>query len=89
MNLHPANRWPNLKRRVNRARNFPVNTCPASRHVQLAAECLMKHKSYPMLQEAPEHMAGSLMSVVESLFKARTRIKELEARLNLKKQGEH
>jgi hypothetical protein len=49
----------------------------------------MKHKSYPMLQEAPEHMAGSLMSVVESLFKARTRIKELEARLNLKKQGEH
>jgi len=30
----------NLRRRVNRARNFPDNTCPASRHLHLIAEAL-------------------------------------------------
>lgn len=57
---------------VNAARNFPINTCPASRHVQMAAELLMKHGRHVMIEEEPEHIAGSMLSVVASLFEART-----------------
>lgn len=71
----------NLIRRVNRARKFPVNTCPASRHVQIIGECLIKGKPYLMIEEEPEHVGGSLLSVVESLFKARTEIQRLNGRL--------
>lgn len=30
----------NVRRRVNRARSFPHNTCPASRHLHMMAEAL-------------------------------------------------
>ena len=77
---HPAWKLVNMKRRVNRARNFPTNTCPASRHVHLIADCLAAGKPYPMIDEEPEHVAGSLYSVLESLWKARTKLARLEAR---------
>jgi hypothetical protein len=80
-NLHPANRPRNLLRRVNRARNFPVNTCPASRHVQMIGEALIKGQKYSMIDDEPEHVGGSLLSVVESLFKARTEIARLRQAL--------
>ena len=70
-----------VKARVRRWRNFPHNTCPASRHVQLIAEHLASGKKYPMLAEEPEHCAGSMLSTVASLFKARTQIRKLEAQL--------
>lgn len=35
---HPANVLKNLRRRVDRARAFPQNTCPASRHVHIMAD---------------------------------------------------
>lgn len=62
-----------LRRRVNRARDFPRNTCPASRHLHLMAEHLATGKAYPMLQEEPEHCAETMLSVLESLWKLRTR----------------
>lgn len=62
----------NLRRRVNRARNFPTNTCAASRHVHLMAEALAVGKPYPMLTEEPEHCAESLLAVLESLWKLRS-----------------
>lgn len=68
----PANKLENVKRRAERARRFPENTCPASRHVHLMAKALAKGKQYYMFDEEPEHCAASLFSVLESLWKART-----------------
>lgn len=74
----PGNRLPNLRRRVERARNFPVNTCPSSRHVHMIAECLAKGGVYHQLTEEPEHCAASMLSVLESLWKARTRLQKMD-----------
>ena len=52
------NAIPNLRRRVNRARNFPTNTCPASRHLHLMAEAIAAGREYPMEQNC----AGSMLS---------------------------
>lgn len=60
-------------RRTNRARNFPTNTCPASRHLHLMAECLAKGKPYAMFDEEPEHCAITMLSVLESLWTLRTK----------------
>lgn len=70
----PANRLPNIRRRVARARQFPKNTCPASRHLHMIADALASGKPYPMLQEEPEHCALTMYSVLESLWKARTKL---------------
>jgi len=59
------------------SRSFMVNTCPASRHVQMMAENLHKTGSYPMLEEDPVHCAESLASVVSSLYQARSFLIEL------------
>lgn len=67
--------------RVNRARRFPTNTCPASRHVELIGKALASGKRYPMLEEEPEHVAISLLSVVGSLYKARNEISRLKTKL--------
>lgn len=69
-------RLANLRRRVSRARNFPTNTCPASRHLHMMAEFLAKGQPYPMLTEEPEHCAETMLSVLESLWKARTRLRQ-------------
>ncbi len=58
--------------RVDRARRFGTNTCPASRHVQMIGEALIRSRQYPMIEDEPEHVGGSLLSVVESLFRARS-----------------
>lgn len=77
--MHPANKLPNLRRRVNRARRFPDNTCPASRHLHLMAEALATDRTYLMLQEEPVHCASTMLSVLESLWKARTELARLRA----------
>lgn len=66
----------NVRRRVNRARNFPTNTCPASRHVHMIADALAGGRKYHMIDEEPEHVAGTLYAVIESLWKARTALKK-------------
>lgn len=63
------------------ARDFPNNTCPASRHVEMMAECLEKHGRYGMIHDEPKHCAESMRSVVESLYEARTAINTLAADL--------
>lgn len=67
-----------LRRRASRARSFPVNTCPASRHLHIMADCLTKKGGYPMLTEEPEHCAISIMSVLASLWEARTKLAKLQ-----------
>jgi hypothetical protein len=69
----PGNKIENVRRRANRARKFPLNTCPASRHVALMADALASGHRYVMFDEEPEHCAGSLYSVLESLWKLRTK----------------
>lgn len=58
-------------------RDFPHNTCPASRHVQIMAESLIEQGGYPMFDEDPRHCAGSIVSVLSSLYSARSFLKEL------------
>ncbi len=78
LNPDDAARLRNLRRRVNRARDFPENTCSASRHLHRIANHLAAGKPYPMLQEEPEHCAETLFSVLESLWKARTELARLK-----------
>ena len=73
-----ANKLSNVRRRVDRARNFPHNTCGASCHLHMMADALALGKPYPMLSEDPEHCAGSMLSVLESLWKARTKLAKYE-----------
>ena len=67
--------------RVERARRFPDNTDPFSRHVELIGRSLAAGKPYPMLTEEPGHVAGSLLITVENLYKARNEIERLTAKL--------
>lgn len=77
-----ANKLVNLRRRVNRARRFPVNTCPASRHLHRIADYLARPKRTHPVEEVwdAEHLAGTMYSVVESLWKARTELAKLKGR---------
>ncbi len=73
--MHPANRLANLRRRVNRARKFPENTCGASRHLHLMADALAAGQEWWAIHEEPAEGAASMYSVLESLWKARTELK--------------
>ena len=74
------NRLPNLRRRVNRARNFPANTCPASRHLHLMADGLIRYGKDCNIADEPERSAGSMYSVLESLWKARTELAKMKGK---------
>jgi hypothetical protein len=68
-----------LLKRVAAARQFPNNTCGASRHAQMIGEALVKGQPWPMLAEDPGHCGGSILSVVASLYEARSKIAQLQA----------
>lgn len=61
-----------LVARADRARDFPKNTCPASRQVQMIGEALVKGEKYHMIDDEPEYVGSALLSVVASLYEART-----------------
>lgn len=63
-----------LKIRADVARNFPDNTCAASRHAEMIARKMVEKGGYPMLAEEPEHCAISILSTVVSLYEARTKL---------------
>lgn len=73
MSAEDARRLQKLRRRVNRARRFPTNTCPASRHLHMIADALAGGHKYHMLDEEPEHCAETMYAVLESLWKLRTK----------------
>jgi hypothetical protein len=70
------------EKQILKFKNFPSNTCPASRHVEMMAKCLAKNKTYLMLTEEPEHCAESMNSVIASLYKLRTEKTELLTQLD-------
>jgi hypothetical protein len=82
----PANKLVNVRRRAERAMGGEaiesIVTCPASRHVMMMADALAANRKYHMLDEEPEHCAGSIYSVLESLWKARAEIKRLRLTAN-------
>lgn len=63
-----------MLKELRRVRNFPANTCAASRHLELMATQLATGKPYPMLTEEPVHCAISMLSVLTDLYKHRTAI---------------
>lgn len=75
--------------RIRSTRNFPANTCPASRHVELIGRALGAKKKYHMIDEEPEHVAHSLLSTCAALYKARTEIARLKAKLSNRRKGAH
>lgn len=66
-------RLANARRRVSRARRFMENTCAASRHLHFMADALAAGRTYAMFKEEPEHCAETMLSVLESLWKLRTK----------------
>lgn len=80
-NLEALGRWQAWQARAalaparcDAARDFPANTCPASRHAQMIGEALMKGEPYPMLTDEPELCGESILSTVASLWEARTKL---------------
>lgn len=76
-----------MARRLNKARNFPTNTCPASRHAQMIGEALVAGKPYPMLTEEACHCGMSILSTVASLYEERTELARLQAKLGVRATG--
>lgn len=68
-----------LSRRACHARRFPDNTCPASRHLHLIADALARKQRYPSLIEDPQWIAETMLSVLASLWEARTTIAKVAA----------
>jgi hypothetical protein len=69
-----------LVRQMNDARDFPANTCGASRHAAMIAEALCSGAYYPMLAEEPDHCGGSIAATVAALWECRTKLaKAVEA----------
>ena len=69
----------NLKRRIARARRFPTNTDPYVRHVQTIGEYLAAGRTYHMIGDEPLHVAVSLLTTVEALYKLRNILAKKEA----------
>jgi hypothetical protein len=69
-----------LKRRVMRARNFPTNTTPASRHLHTIALALVNRERYAMLEEEPIHCGETMLCVLLDLWKTKTKLARLEGR---------
>jgi hypothetical protein len=63
-----------LVKRMNDARDFPANTCGASRHAAMIAEALCSGDDYPMLAEEPDHCGGSIAATVAALWECRTKL---------------
>lgn len=63
------------------ARDFPANTCGASRHAQMIAESLISGVPYAMLTDDPAYCGQSILSTVKSLFTARTELTALRGRI--------
>ena len=68
-----------LVRQMNDARDFPANTCGASRHAAMIAEALCSGDDYPMLAEEPDHCGGSIAATVAALWECRTKLAQQDA----------
>ena len=58
-------------RRMDKARDFPANTCPASRHAQQIAEAILK-KGREV--DTSAHAGESIAATVTALWETRTKL---------------
>lgn len=65
--------------RMDAARNFPTNTCAASRHAALIAENLITDGISHDTRDDPKHAGESIAATVGALWKARTAVAGLRA----------
>jgi hypothetical protein len=72
-----------LIERMESARDFPNNTCGASRHAQDVAEQLIEGRLIE--PELAEHVGESIAATVAALWEARTKIARLEAERDAKR----
>ena len=74
------NKIKNVRRRAERAMGGmtieSIVTCPASRHLMMMADALAAGRKYHMFDEDPEHCAAGMYAVLESLWKARAKLKK-------------
>jgi hypothetical protein len=68
-----------LVRQMNDARDFPANTCGASRHAAMIAEALCSGDDYPMLAEEPDHCGESIAATVAALWECRTKLAQQDS----------
>jgi hypothetical protein len=68
-----------MRRELKAARNFPSNTTPASRHLELIADALATGKPYAMLHEEPKHCAITMYAVLIGFYNRRTPQEPVEA----------
>lgn len=66
-----------MLRRLSRARRFPDNTDPATRHAEIIGRALLSMRPYPMLQEEPEHCAQSILCACTAVYELRTALADL------------
>ena len=71
-----------LIERAEAARQFPTNTCGASRHAEQIGVALVLGEPYPMLTEEPNYCGESILATVAALWEARTEIERLTAALH-------
>lgn len=65
--------------RARKARRFPENTCPASRHTQMIGEDLIRYGSNASsIISHPKHVGESLLLTVAALWEARDEIERLK-----------
>jgi len=69
----------NTTEKMEFARRFPYNTCPASRHAQLLAESMLASTKPRWSIDEPNYCGESIAFVVTWLYQARDRIEALEA----------
>lgn len=68
-----------VRKRADKARDFPTHTDPASRHAYIMADTMVKKRGYPMLAEEPWHCAISIMATVAALWETRAALAKLRA----------
>lgn len=56
---------------ADKARDFPRNTCGASRHLHMMAEDLIVNGRYTMFDSDPAHCAESILAVLQSVWTER------------------
>lgn len=65
-----------LLKRLDAARDFPHNTCPASRHAQLMGQRLLAGKTCHDIADDPHHAGESILLTVVALYEARAALVE-------------
>lgn len=62
-------------RGADEARQFPDNTCPASRHAQMIGEAFINGEGLLGLDQDMPHIGQSILATVEALYRARTALR--------------